>query len=277
MEGIFLKVRDLLVRLNVNVTSACSVEGMPFVNSDLDQLVKSPAPGSVRLCFLSAGRYGGKRRLSATDSSSCLGAERQWIRTTSRSPWLSGFFADVDLGDTMRCLTSTGAVGAGDLIVANAGLHYNDLALLRTSVLSLLAWHQETPAAQRPCTIWRETLPQHWNTADGTFDKIWVDKEAARMLPYCCKPLASMEELQHTGPGRPANRSLQKWNDLANPLVAGRMPILRLFRSFEPLYDQHFGPGCGDCTHWSEAANERAARETASQLTDLVSTCRPNY
>ena len=141
----------------------------------------------------------------------------------------------------MECVSEMGLIGSNDVVVANAGVHHNDVRTLKANVIHFLSWWQQTAA--RPCVLWRQTLPQHFDTANGTYspvasltskERLWLVKdwkfEAFREIhhsPNCCKPV---------------HQPSQKFGATADPLIAqAGIPIIDLYQVGAPLWWAHTG------------------------------------
>ena len=73
-----------------------------------------------------------------------------------------------NVGDTIECLYTLGQVDASTELLVNTGVHHNqDAPMIAANVHSLLDWHRSVPVSQRPCVVWRETLPQHFRSPTG--------------------------------------------------------------------------------------------------------------
>ena len=73
-----------------------------------------------------------------------------------------------NVGDTIECLHTLGKVDASTELLVNTGVHHNhDAPTIAANVHALLDWHRSVPVSQRPCVVWRETLPQHFRSPTG--------------------------------------------------------------------------------------------------------------
>ena len=161
-------------------------------------------------------------------------------------PWVH-----VNIGDTLHCLLLAGVLRANDVVVANTGLHHNNLGSLNTSLDSFVRFFHAAKAS-RVCTTWRETLPQHWATPGGEYllrARMSILHAKRNGSTPCCVPLP---EAQRNGTRR------QKWNEFAEPrLWANGVPVLRVYHLFSGLDYLH--KACYDCMHYIEAATHSRA------------------
>ena len=161
-------------------------------------------------------------------------------------PWVH-----VNIGDTLHCLLLAGVLRANDVVVANTGLHHNNLGSLNTSLDSFVRFFHAARAS-RVCATWRETLPQHWATPAGEYllrARMSILHAKGNGSTPCCVPLPAA---QRNGTHR------QKWNDFTEPtLRANGVPVLRVYDLFSGLDYLH--KACYDCTHYMEAATHTRA------------------
>ena len=168
------------------------------------------------------------------------------------APWMHA-----NIGDALQCLHLARLLHPRDVVVANSGLHHNDMSTLRANVVSFIEYYKLAAQANMN-VMWRETIPQHWATRFGVF--AWhLHNSSARGKPYCCVPLPVK---------RPHGK--QKWNVMAEPLlrVAG-VPVVQYFGVFDELH--HLHRGCHDCTHYIENATDmRAANALGVNIRKLL-------
>ena len=76
----------------------------------------------------------------------------------------------VSIGVAAECVSEVYSLTSRDVLLVNSGVHFNEISAYGDSVDSFLRWYTSTPRLKRPCTLWRETMPQHWDrTNDGTY------------------------------------------------------------------------------------------------------------
>jgi hypothetical protein len=123
--------------------------------------------------------------------------------------------------------------------VSASGVHHNNPGeTLAPNLDSFFGWLKgEGP---KPIVLWRETLPQHFDTPDGTFQK-GNQKRCVHNRDVLCKPIKVSGE--------------QKFNSFSNPRVAAfGIPIVEVFDMVKPYWYLH--RGCidaqefVDCTHF---------------------------
>lgn len=195
--------------------------------------------------------------------------------------------------DALECMMAGGLIAPHDVAVANEGLHHVCMraspsgasaacsrgggvaTTLNTHVQALLAWLTATRADARPCVVWRETLPQHFPTADGTFEQLTECPHQQRHeQPSASLPLppGSAGLHQKAREHQPADHASckpmpsgvrsQAFNDEVTPLVAAAgVPLARVFEPLRALWADHGGcPSASkggqsggayflDCTH----------------------------
>ena len=155
-------------------------------------------------------------------------------------------YQQVPIGVAARCVSEVYNLTSRDVLLVNSGVHFNEISEYIRSIDSFLDWFSSAPQLERPCTLWRETLPQHWHhTNDGTYRNL--NASNTRKLPYPCRSLSC--RLQHG--------SRQKWNDLASPsMMRAGVPIVRVFDALVPHFLQHHSEHetSADCTHWTSAS-----------------------
>lgn len=169
------------------------------------------------------------------------------------------------VGDATSCLYATGLVRAQDVVVANSGAHENDEAAISVTAQQfanvyrvLTAAADGGPVTPRPCVLWRQVLPQHFNTATGGYGHLLAGspRGACSARDYPCSPLsprvlrgAMAEEKSVT------NMSEQVFNDIAMPIMlrAG-VPVIYTWANTAPLWQYHGGCRWSktvDCTHFA--------------------------
>lgn len=130
------------------------------------------------------------------------------------------------------------------------------------TVHSLLRTWAAMPAPTKPCLLWRETLPQHFASADGTFPRAnlsasetrdGIRSARCRAAAAQCAPLRAEAVF---GPGG------QKFNEAVNGVLErARIPLLRVYRRATACWGLHTDcaadvelpdhfPRAADCTHW---------------------------
>ena len=202
---------------------------------------------TTQVCFFATGREAGRLRIPLS--------ECQHACSTPRGMW------NVDLGNAFACLHHVGLVSSSDVIVANAGVHHNDARTLQTNVVNFLTWRSSLH--DPPCTLWRQTLPQHFPTETGAYGIF------AHPALKSCSPL-------HLPPW-----TEQKYNDVSDGLINRTdVPIIYLWRKFADDWDQHPGvniKGKLDCTHWPDhddgTANPVVVKAASLMVTAMQSLC----
>jgi hypothetical protein len=117
----------------------------------------------------------------------------------------------------------------------------------------LIAWAEERRKIQElPCLVWRQTLPQHFSTSDGVYERdhervhagvAATARDRSKLSKGCCEPL---------------NEGLlggeQKFNDVTDAMLKGSgIRIANLYKAFVPLYQQHVG--CSRSKHLVDCTN----------------------
>lgn len=166
------------------------------------------------------------------------------------------------VGELMQCIQDQQKTTSADIAIVNFGVHYNNLgADFLSNVQSVIDWHaRNEQSGKRPCTLWRESAPQHFPTPDGSFKSVFMQN-----LDVCSAGIANVTANGHFGcyplPKKfREGRSRQKWNDAIVPLMSkSSIPIVPLFKTLLPMWDAH--PACAwpaaskparlDCTHFS--------------------------
>jgi hypothetical protein len=167
---------------------------------------------------------------------------------------------NVDLGDTMRCLTMTKLIDRNDILVINAGVHYNNPSCYNECIKSFLAWHSDYDF---PCTFWRQTLPQHFPTRSGSYNSppLMSNNDLKTCVPLATLNVSSSEQMQ---------------NDIVDKLMASNsknITTIKLWRLFSTKWDEHHGwsEEAGkmvlDCTHWQEPARILQAKVVLDAIT----------
>ena len=175
-----------------------------------------------RLCYLAAGRFG-----------------RKLLRHPhgSHPDWSACFDPDLVLGSAIACAFAFGVLSSRssstrrDIVVANAGVHHAHRDGLTLNVESLLKeMGNNTRRGGRPCLLWRETFPQHFNTTTGTFGGFFGGRCSDG--PQCRAITADALK-----GGR------QMFNGVTNPLVSqAGIPIIRVFNAALSFWQLH--PDC---------------------------------
>ena len=211
--------------------------------------------GSLVICFASAARkdpYGqrppGSRRLNRTGDG---GLEPHACR---QQPHFEEFF----LADAMECLTEwTPSSKEPAIFVTNVGLHHNEERSLRSQADGLVRWWSRTTTStsalrDRPCLLWLQTLPQHFPTPDGTYQRKWLFDEQCGTVAQTSHP-----DQVRRGDGLGCKRiqtlggSRQRFNDVTDSIVkAAGIPTIHSWAVAAPDWDEH--PGC-TCVpyHWT--------------------------
>jgi hypothetical protein len=187
---------------------------------------------AFRLCFVECARSGGMQRVAVptaaqvanrTDAASSEGIFNWRCRQLKGQ----GFWY-LNLGDTLSCMQSLGLIESpSDILVINAGVHHNHPNVtLKTNVEAMLQWHQRLDKKTRPCVLWRETTPQHFDSVDGTYALANIhgtsDSES-------CHALRTVE-------------GKQKFNAFSNKILEGSsIPIIRVWDTFAPMHEMHLG------------------------------------
>jgi hypothetical protein len=132
---------------------------------------------------------------------------------------------------------------------------------LQANVNHLLAWYAAFP--KPPCTLWQQTLPQHFPTETGTYAAVGYPLTNASLKNECL-PLHLPVWTE------------QKFNDAADALInQTNIPIIKLWREFAPNWDLHNDEltpqGNLDCTHWRDSPGDspvlvRAAHAVVSSV-----------
>ena len=264
---------DQLMRVGfANVpTSGWNIALTPFANrstADDDAACYLWSGSSFRVCFLMVNRaplfvnpqltragHGSRYPFSATYLLAC------WALLTAATSALP----NTRVGDATSCLHATGLVRAQDVVVANSGAHENDEAAISVTAQQfanvyrvLTAAADGGPVTPGPCVLWRQVLPQHFNTATGGYAHLLAGspRGACSARDYPCSPLsprvlrgAMAEEKSVT------NMSEQVFNDIAMPIMlrAG-VPVIYTWANTAPLWQYHGGCRWSktvDCTHFA--------------------------
>jgi len=133
----------------------------------------SAAAARLRLCVVSCGYKGytfppqqaGSLRVRRTDVLEEHGVgpvDRRACATVV--DWM--FY---NVGDTVEHALEL--VAANDELLVNTGVHhtFETTASIRSNLRALLNWHAAVPLRRRPCLVWRETMPQHFQTPTGEY------------------------------------------------------------------------------------------------------------
>jgi hypothetical protein len=151
-------------------------------------------------------------------------------------------------------------------VLVNAGVHHSkDPEMsLRLNVVEAVRWYKGFESqASRPCVIWKQTLPQHFHSADGGYvaanihDVSKVKFDALMSRPGgCCAAIPK----NSTTPS-----CCQRFNALADPLVKeAEIPHVDIYKALATVPFLHNGCVLGrhgkermlDCTHWKKGAPE---------------------
>ncbi len=98
--------------------------------------------------------------------------------------------------------------------------------------------------------LWRETLPEHYKTTNGEWDRSLHSSCPKSISHYQTRPLGCRALKIRSG-------NLQLSNDIAVPIIIGSgIPIIRTFGASVPFWELH--KGCSldeaqpdpDCTSW---------------------------
>jgi hypothetical protein len=135
---------------------------------------------------------------------------------------------------------------------------------LAPHVNGLIAWAEERRKTQeQPCLVWRQTLPQHFATPDGVYQKNHPALTIRDRSKGCCEP----HEL--------GARGGQKFNDVTDELLkAAGIRIAPLYRAFVPLYKQHLG--CSRSRHLVDCTNYKPEVYTLANIMTVRHT-KPLY
>jgi hypothetical protein len=166
-------------------------------------------------------------------------------------------FWNVQLGNTLDCMSLLNLIEPHrDIVVANVGLHHPNEDTLKDNTESFVNWLHSQKNETPYCAVWRQTLPQHFNTETGSWRGGLVH-EAKAMLEQakmsndsCCAPISMKNFEAHS-------RFVQQHNAVSDPLLqVGRIPILQLWDAMTGLFKYH--GDCGektvDCSHWQPPA-----------------------
>lgn len=178
-------------------------------------------------------------------------------------------FWNVNLGDSLECMSRGGLLEPRDILVVNTGLHHPNPATLQANTEDFISWTKEKqPFDKKLCVVWRQTLPQHFPTENGDWKQALNHQaseallEAKRANTSCCAPRS---------PGAAGN--LQQYNRISDPILRdARVPNIQLFRAMEGLWKYHrdcdsvLSPRTADCTHWLDPAVELATKLLLDRL-----------
>jgi len=164
----------------------------------------------------------------------------------------------------MECLEALGCIAPDAVVVANIGIHFNEPAALQKQVSSFIRWHagargNGTLIGRRPCVLWRQTLPQHFPTHDGTYQRGWLFDEACGLQGFPTSQSGCV-------PVPPAlNSSQQRFNDVTDGMVsAAQIPAIASWNLAASLWKEH--PGCIVKPLAWTSANLTFRRTTASTV-----------
>ena len=269
MQGMFLTLRNVLgYSRGADDPSAPSGLLCHILRPTATKPWHAPWSRFNRVCLMQTGRQDVGRAYAGAPTGarpiSCPGEdlltpplERACCAKTSAVD-----FKFLRLGDALRCLSLyrhfDGRRHVSDTVVVNAGVHHGRGVRLgghslATEVHAIIAWHKSQGSAS-PCVLWRETLPQHFQTLDGAFpecssccgrslrEDCWLPNRSDAAYAQCCAPLTS-----HAG--------TQPFNNVSTPIVqSAGIPIVRIYTRLAPMWQSHIGcpsahPGYPDCTH----------------------------
>jgi hypothetical protein len=206
----------------------------------------------LKVSYVAAGWKGNDTVSSCQQRQAQRGSngQRKWHR-----------YRQVPIGVAAECVSEVHNLTSRDVLLVNSGVHFNEISAYRDSIDSFLRWHTSTPRLKRPCTLWRETMPQHWDhTKDGTYlNESNTRNVSGNSAAYPCRSLSY----------RLPQGSRQKWNNLANPrMLHAGVPIVRMFDAFVPhfLLHQSERSSGADCTHWTSASQFLATLLIAVQV-----------
>jgi hypothetical protein len=163
----------------------------------------------TEFCFAHASRLGGLERVSSFEV------------CKNKLAYNNLGLYNVDLGDAMRCFALAKLIHFNDILIINAGVHYNDPFSYSKCIDGFLSWYSDH---NFPCTFWRQTLPQHFPTPTGAYSeavnkkvvgnetvKTYIGLVRQKMLGLeSCAPLATLN----------TSRSEQMYNDIADKLIS---------------------------------------------------------
>lgn len=162
-----------------------------------------------------------------------------------------------------------------DIIVMNLGIHWDfnktvrDFEEALESFFKLMGWKEELSRRcesghsvqkkqiydnNKPIVLWRETIPQHFNTSNGHYP----GDGAPRVYRQCAPATIARSTGKAFGTECIPNCFPSNWhNDVANKLVHHlsscgiNINIIHLWEELICLHDSHKGITTGDCAHLS--------------------------
>jgi hypothetical protein len=210
------------------------------------------------VCHVEAGKSNGLTRFSrdkwgAIDKTSCMKAAKSDLE-------------NANLGDALACLSVKGLIVSQDIVLVNAGVHHSmhPETTLRLNVLEVVSWYKGfKPQTSRPCVIWKQTLPQHFQSADGGYlgaanihNVPEAEFDALMSRPGgCCTAIVPNNSA--------TSNSCQRFNTISDPLVKeAKIPQVNIYKALAAVPFLH--NGCKvigkerllDCTHWKAGAPE---------------------
>lgn len=207
------------------------------------------------VCFVQTSRASGKERIGREATGN--------INLTDCQTRTNEDFWNVNLGDSLECLSEGGLLEQQDIIVVNTGLHHPNRTTLEANTQDFISWTKEKrPFDKDLCVVWRQTLPQHFPTDTGDWKEALMHNskeavaEAKNANTSCCAP-------------RSPGGSLQQYNQVTDPMLRdAQVPNIQLFRAMEGLWKYH--NDCdekgADCTHWTRPAADLATKLLLDRL-----------
>ena len=172
------------------------------------------------------------------------------------------------VGDALECVTTLSLVKPRDLVLINAGVHHalRPRWTIPENVRALAEWLRAGKPNTRPCVVWRESLPQHFVTLDGTFFTFHRCAQGSTSSPGC-------------GPISAAGlASGQRYNLAAlAALNSTHIPVAKVFAPTAPFWWEH--PGCLvdrthlDCTHVQHLHSATHTVALCASLEELGRSC----
>ena len=204
--------------------------------------------GSHELCYFGTARLSGVLRIprgldGALDQADCHARGATEL-------------SDVNLGDALECMSIRGLITESDIVIVNTGVHHPNSGSLVQNVKDFIAW-REGMGKNTHCVVWRQTLPQHFDSPSGDWDGDLLHgapaiiANARNHSTSCCKPLNDQFQLT------------QKHNPISDQLVdEAKIPNIKLWTSAAGLWKFHKDceESTTDCTHWNSPALEVLTR-----------------
>lgn len=185
-------------------------------------------------------------------------------------------------------------LGGSDVLLFNIGVHYHhyckantqremreaDISFFNSTLHSLVrvliqecrvcsqapcALNTSGSTRAAPLVVWRESLPQHFNSSNGE----WANKADPLHRKHDTSSCAPLTVDRQHGAGIPGacvpNCLPADWrNSLSTPIIRQTcLPTLELYADLVPRHDLH--PPL-DCTHYSREANEYMNRKLMGLL-----------